>query len=130
MQELSKVYTDINLALITNPITGDISTLYNENCIKRSLLHLMLMEKWDVPFHPEISSGLQDSLFELAGDITRNNIRSNIEWIIKQYEPRILVKDINVELSQAQDAYAITIQFLVKNILKEDTINFFLSRIR
>ena len=123
-------YTDINLALISNPISGDIGTLIDNDAVKRSLVHLMLRQKWDVPFEPSLHSYLNDYLFEPTGNITTLNIKTTIQWIIDQYEPRILVKNIDVVINPAENAYIITIEFLIKNILKEGTVNFTLSRIR
>ena len=123
-------YTDINLALISNPISGDIGTLVDNDAVKRSLVHLMLRQKWDVPFEPNAHSYLNDYLFEPTGNITTLNIKSTIQWLIDQYEPRILVKNIDVALNPAENAYIITIEFLIKNILKEGIVNFTLSRIR
>lgn len=123
-------FTDINLALITNPISGDIGTLVDIDAVKRSLVHLMLRQKWDVPFEPNTHSFLNDFLFEPVGNITSLNIRETIQWLIDQYEPRIMTRKIDVALNSAEDSYIITIEFLIKNILLEGTVNFTLSRTR
>ena len=123
-------FVDISLSLIANPLTGDIGTLVDNDAIKRSLVHLMLRQKWDVPFEPTTHSYLNDLLFEPTGNITTLSIKDTVQWLIDQYEPRILVRKIDVALTPSENAYIITIEFLIKNILKEGSVNFTLSRIR
>ena len=50
------VYKDISLYFTRNPVSGDISQVTDVQDIKRSVRNLVLTNRWDRPFHPEIAS--------------------------------------------------------------------------
>ena len=130
MSAQNPVYTDIDLRLLENPFTGDISTLYDLECIKRSIKTICIWEKWDYPFSPSIYNYLTDQLFDTPSLLAISNIQSRINWLITNFESRVLIQNIDVRLSNAEDGYSITVHFLVKNILQTGVVSFALKRVR
>ena len=55
-----------------------------------------MTNKWDRPFHPEIASGVRESLFENFTPVTIANIRTRIRNVLTQFEPRVSVTSIVV----------------------------------
>ena len=75
------VYRDISLYFTPNPVSGDVTQITDVQDIKRSVRNLVLTNRWDRPFHPEIASRVRESLFELFTPITFNIIRTNTDII-------------------------------------------------
>ena len=90
------IYRDFSLFFTKNPVTGDISTLTDVADVKRSVRNLVLTNEFDRPFHPEIASGVRESLFENFTPVTIANIRTRIQSVLTQFEPRVTVTAIVV----------------------------------
>ena len=58
------LYKDFSLFFTPNPVTKDVTTITDVQDIKRAVRNLVMTNKWDRPFHPEIASGVRESLFE------------------------------------------------------------------
>ena len=69
------LYKDFSLFFTVNPVTADVTTITDVQDIKRAVRNLVMTNEWDRPFHPEIASGLRESLFEPFGPVTIANIR-------------------------------------------------------
>jgi phage baseplate assembly protein W len=124
------LYKDLDLSLTPHPLTGDITPKINADAVKRALRHLFLWEKWDVPFSSTHHSHLRDVLFDPPSNPTKASIRARAEWLIETFEPRVIVNDIDVELSDDESGYKITISYSVKSLLIEDRISFYIQRVR
>ena len=91
------LYKDFSLFFTANPVTADVTTITDVQDIKRAVRNLVMTNEWDRPFHPEIASGLRESLFEPFGPVTLSNIRERIKNILNNYEPRVKVLSIEVD---------------------------------
>ena len=129
------VYKDISLYFTRNPVSGDISQVTDVQDIKRSVRNLVLTNRWDRPFHPEIASRVRESLFEMFTPITINVIRNAIEDVLRIYEPRVDVTEVAVEDPEFnymdQNTLPIKIFFTLKNAPETlENVNVVLERIR
>jgi phage baseplate assembly protein W len=129
MQE-NVLYKDLDLSLTPHPLTGDILPKINAEAIKRSLRHLLLWEKWDVPFSSVHHNHLRDELFEFPSNPIKATIRSKVEWLIKAFEPRVKIQSIDVDLFQDEAGYEVTIAYTIRSLLIEDKISFYIQRVR
>ena len=91
------VYRDISLYFTPNPVSGDVTQVTDVQDIKRSVRNLVLTNRWDRPFHPEIASRVREALFDMFTPVTINIIRNAIEDVLRIYEPRVDVTDVVVE---------------------------------
>ena len=123
-------YTDFDFRLNPNPLTGDLANLTDLDCIKRSLKTICTWQKWDYPFNPTIHNYLTDQLFDTPSLLTSSNIQSRIQWLITNYEPRVLIQNINIMLNSSEDGYSVTIYYIVKSILQQGVVSFSLNRVR
>jgi len=129
------VYKDISLYFTPNPVTGDVTQITDVQDIKRSVRNLVLTNRWDRPFHPEIASRVRESLFEMFTPVTFNIIRNAIEDVLRIYEPRVDVTDVVVEDPEfnSMDANTLPIKifFTLKNAPETlENVNVVLERIR
>ena len=113
------LYKDFSLFFTPNPVTADVTTLTDVQDIKRSVRNLVMTNKWDRPFHPEIASGVRESLFEPFGPVTVSNIRDKVKNILENYEPRVKVLSVDVNdptgLNQDNNKLNIQINFALLN---------------
>ena len=129
------VYKDISLYFTPNPVTGDVTQITDVQDIKRSVRNLVLTNRWDRPFHPEIASRVREALFDMFTPVTINIIRNAIEDVLRIYEPRVDVTEIAVEDPefnyQDQNTLPIKIFFTLKNAPQTlENVNVVLERIR
>jgi phage baseplate assembly protein W len=124
------IFGDIDLSLTPHPLTKDLITKTNAEAIKRSLRHIFMWRKWDNPFNPESHNHLMDLLFELNTIFTQAAIRTRSEWLIRQYEPRVTVKRLDVIPRDDEAGYNISIYYVINDIRLEDNLNLYLQRVR
>ena len=129
------LYKDISLYFTKNPVTGDVTEVTDVQDIKRSVRNLVLTNRFDRPFHPEIASRVRESLFEMFTPVTINVIRNAITEILTIYEPRVFVTAVEVadpEYSYMdQNTLPIKIFFTINNAPETlEEVNVVLERIR
>jgi len=129
------LYKDISLYFTKNPVTGDVTEVTDVQDIKRAVRNLILTNRFDHPFHPEIASRVRESLFELFTPITINIVRNAITEVLSLYEPRVTVTNVQVadpEYSYMdQNTLPIKIYFTINNAPETlEEVNVVLERIR
>lgn len=125
--------TDISNDFTKNPSTGDISIQVGGNAIKQSLRNLLLLNKFDKPFNPDIDVGLREVLFENFPDFIRKDIiQGKVEYIINKYEPRVKLQKVDVVSSENENLLTIEITYGVVNQenLQEQSLQVNLERNR
>ena len=129
------LYKDISLYFTKNPVTGDVTEVTDVQDIKRSVRNLVMTNRFDRLFHPEIASRVRESLFEMFTPVTMVNIRNAVEEVLTIYEPRVSVTDIVVAdpqyTFQDQNTLPIKIYFTINNAPETlEEVNVVLERIR
>lgn len=123
-------YKDLNLAFIPNPVRKDISTLSDTDAVKRSVVNLVLTKHFERPFHPELGCNVTALLFENITPITAIGIKRSVEDVIQNFEPRVRLISVDVNVNPDSNGYDVTITFYVENINEIQVIDFFLERLR
>ena len=124
------VYSDFNINFTAHPITKDLLLLKGVNAVVQSVINLVMTNHYDRPFHPEIGGNVRKLLFELADATTANLLSNEITNVIKNFEKRAQVIDVNVQSDPNNNGYNITIVFTVLSNPAPITISFFLERLR
>jgi len=127
------IYRDLSLFFTPNPVSGDVSMVTDVQDIKRSVRNLVMTNKFDRPFHPEIASHVRDLLFERFTPITFNLLRQRIETILENYEPRVRVLEIQIDDSgQMIDNNELNVRifFALKNKPQTEFVDVMLERVR
>ena len=68
----------------------------NDEAIKQALKNLILTNLFERPFRPLFGSDITKTLFENYDPITESNLETFILTAIQNYEPRVIVSDINI----------------------------------
>ena len=126
----NRIYSDLNLNFTKNPATKDVARLTDIEAVKRSVRNLILTNRFERPFHPEIGSSIRDLLFETITPLNAVLLEDRIEEVIVNFEPRVTLNQIIVQDEIDNNGYAVTISFYVNNTPEPVTITEFLQRLR
>ena len=127
------IYKDLSLFFTPNPVSGDVTMVTDVQDIKRSVRNLVMTNRFEKPFHPEVASHVRDLLFERFTPITFNLLRNRIETVLENYEPRVSVTDIEIEDSdRAMDNNNLNVRifFTLKNDPQIQSVDILLERVR
>jgi len=126
----SRIYKDLNLGFQYNTATKDIQKLTDVEAVKRSVRNLINTNHYEKPFHPEIGSNLRAMLFENISPQMTHIISKNIENLIKNFEPRCKLVQVNSQPALDSNGYRCQISFYVVNHPEPVIVESFLERIR
>lgn len=123
-------FTDINLNFTTHPVTGDITTVTDEDAIKASIRNLIQTRHYERPFHPEIGCQMHGLLFENFGFVTKEVIKTTIINTLSKFEPRATVLDVVIDNAEDSNSITLDITFRIKNTVKPITFTTIVDRVR
>ena len=130
MSTNSRRWSDLDLDFNAHPVTKDISTKTDVESVKRSIRNLILTNKYERPFQPQIDGGVTRHLFELATPLTYSDIESTIKNTVSNFEPRAEVISVDVSGDLDKNGFNVIINFKVLNTADPVTIELFLERLR
>jgi hypothetical protein len=126
-----QTFKDLSVTFKPHPITGDLISVKDDNAIKQSIVNLLLTNKGERFFEPEIGASISELLFEPLDYGVAALIQTKIRDTLTQYEPRINILDIRAEPDEINNGFEVELIFEV--IGREDiptNVNFFLERTR
>ena len=126
----SRIFKDLNLDFQANTATKDIQKMLDVDAVKRSVRNLINLNHYEKPFHPEIGSNLRAMLFELITPQMTHVIGKQIDQLIRNYEPRCRLVQVNTMPDLDRNGYAISISFYVVNNPEPVIVESFLERLR
>ena len=130
-QRVSRSFKDISLSFIPHPITSDLTILRNENAIVRSVRNLIETIPKERFFNSTLGSNVRSSLFDFVDFGTATNIKTEIETVISNYEPRIDNLTVEVDPQPDENTFEVTIIFdIVGQSIPSQSINFILEATR
>lgn len=130
MARNTRTFSDIDLNFIANPNTGDITKKFDENAIKQSVKNLVMTNHYEKPFHPEIGSQINSLLFEPFSPLLQNMLERAIVNTITNFEPRVVLLQVLVNLNPDNHTVFVEIVFRIVNTEKPITIDLILQRTR
>ena len=110
-----KQYTDLDLFFGKKTSDSDISKVTDVQAVKRSIRNLVQLNVYDKPFHPEISGGVRELLFEPMSPIVAVVIARKIEDVITNFEPRARLVSVRSIPDLDRNAYEVQVAFYVVN---------------
>ena len=126
----NNLYTDLNLNFAKNPATKDVTRLKDVEAVKRSVRNLILTNRFERPFHPEIGANVRVLLFENMTPVTEQLLTERIAETLRVYEPRAVLNDVVVSGSLDTNTYTATIKFYVREVPELIVVQEFLKRLR
>lgn len=123
-------FSDLDLDFTMHPFNRDIARKYDEYAIGRAIRNLILTNKYERAFRPELGGGVRELLFEPADIVTVSEMQSKIKNLIEFYESRVKDVRVEIELSPDESTFEVTIYFTAINKRTPTTITLYLKRVR
>ena len=96
LERVKQEFKDISMSFETNPLNNDLIALKNTTAIARSIRNIVFTRPGEKFFNPEFGSRITESLFENMDEVSALAIRYDIENSIKNFEPRVNVREVRV----------------------------------
>jgi len=127
----TKEFKDISLSFLRHPITNDISVIKNEDAIKKSVINLIKTRLGERFFNSILGSNIESYLFENAVSAALEEpIKTEISVLLKNFEPRIQVLRVIVNVVPDEPDLTITIVFNIVGVSPSQTLTFVLQPTR
>ena len=123
-------YSDLDLSFTPNPLTGDLTPLTNVAAVRRSVVNLVNMDAFDIPFDFGAGSSIKKMLFEPATELTAAALNTRIEFLIAKYEPRAVLQSVDTTVGTGGIGFNVTVRILVRATAQIETFTFYVSRVR
>lgn len=115
-ERISKGFKDISAVFEVNPLNDDLIVLKNTNAIARSIRNIIFTARGDKPFNPFFGSRVSELLFDPMDQITTLALKTEIEETIKNFEPRVDLKEVQVDPLYDDNEYNIVINYEIIGI--------------
>lgn len=123
-------YSDLDLTFKAHPITGDLMINTGNLSVTKAMKNLLLTNHYEKLFSPNYGSNINKLLFEPMTPFTASTLSSEITYTIRNYEPRVTLSKVDVIADYDNNAYQVSIEYYIKNLIEPFTLNFLLNRLR
>jgi phage baseplate assembly protein W len=126
---MNKTFKDIDLRFITNPFTGDITALEGIAAIKNAVKNLVMLNKGERHFHPNIASNVVGLLFENIDEFVIDSVNQIVGSLVQKYEPR--VNKVNVSsATDTGDSLRLNIQYSISSSVIQQSFDLIIQKNR
>ena len=124
------VYSDFFTDLDKHPIRSTVLRKTNVDAVKQSLRNLMLTDRGERLFQPNLGGNIRAMLFENITAQTFLTMQEHIRDVIEAHEPRADVIDVFIAQTSQEHEVQVTIVFRVVNVQEPVTLELLLERVR
>lgn len=109
----------------TTSTGGIFSRNFNEESVKDGLIQLILTQRGERPMRYDYGTDVRASVFAPMDALLVENLRESISSAIERYEPRVVVRDLDVVADEQNSSIQIKLVFSMKdNVFFTDQIYF------
>lgn len=123
-------YSDFRKDLFPNFVNADISRKLDEEAVKESIKNLVLTDRGERLFQPNLGCDVRALLFENFTPQTKSSIEANIKTVIEQHEPRCSLVSVDAIANEDRNQFFVTIIFSVINNPDDIELTLTLDRAR
>jgi len=125
-----KVYLDIDISFTAKP-NGELYIKKDAAAVSQAIKNLLLTNHFEKPFQPFFGGNITSKLFELIDDPDmEEELRDEISYQIELYEPRALVRKLDVKAEEDYNSLSVTLEYQVINTQELVTLTTSVSRLR
>ena len=84
--------------------------------IAQAVKNLVLTGRGERLFNPDLGSGLAQALFENIDVVSASQIQSEIDSLLRNYEPRINLTEVKVDPDFENNAFNVTVEYEIIGI--------------
>ena len=100
----------------TNPLNNDLIGLKDSSAIARSIRNIVFTQPGEKFFPPDFGSRVSESLFENVDEVSALTIRDEVRSSIVNYEPRVKLNNVNVNLNPDENEINLTITYEIVGV--------------
>ena len=89
-----QTFKDLSITFKKHPVSDDIVSVKDKAAIVQSISSLLLTNKGERPFQPELGADIRRVLFQPLDYASGALLKSAIVDCIRRYEPRIRLDDV------------------------------------
>ena len=115
-QRVNQKYKDISMSFDTNPLNNDLIGLKNSSAIARSIRNIVFTQPGEKFFQPDFGSRVSESLFENVDEVSALSIRDEVRSSIINYEPRVKLNNVNVNLNPDENEINLSITYEIVGV--------------
>ena len=123
-------YSDVRKDMFLSPLNSDASRNVDEAAVKESIKNLVLTDRGERLFQPNIGCDIRRNLFENFSPQIKISMERSIRNTITQYEPRCNLISVNAQATDDNYNILITIIFNIINIPENIELELTLERTR
>ena len=126
-----QTFKDLSITFKKHPVTNDLVQVKDKAAIVQAMTSLILTNKGERLFQPEIGCDVSGMLFEPLDFGTAGLIKSSIKETLDKFEQRIAVNDILCTPDYDNNGYSVEVFYTI--VGRDDQpigIQFFLERTR
>ena len=126
-----QTFKDLSVTFKKHPVTDDLVVVKDKAAIIQSIRNLLLTQKGERPFQPDLGSDLIKTLFEPLDYASSGLVRSEVLRVLRRYEPRIRVDSVRCVPEYMNNGYQVELSYTI--VGRDDapvTVEFFLERTR
>ena len=112
------------------PVTKDVALRYDDQAVIASVRNLLLTNFYERPFQPNLGSNLTGLLFEPSTNITASILSDEITNVITNFEPRVTISNLDVQVNSDDDGFNVYLSFFIGNNTTPTSVNLLLQRSR
>lgn len=113
LQRVNSGFKDISMTFQSNPLNGDLIALKNENAIARSIRNIIFTIPGEKFFNENFGSRVNRSLFDNIDPITTISIKEEIEFSIRNFEPRVSIVKLEVNPNYDNNSYDVLLIYSI-----------------
>jgi len=102
----SESIADFNDVIVTS---GDFRKLTGMRVLINSIKNALTTPKGSYPFDPEFGSNLYQKVFDLADEITAEEIENEVVDVIRYYDDRVRITEVITEFYRNQKGFRINV---------------------
>ena len=125
-----ELYSDFFMNLDENPVSEDLARKTNEEAVKASIKNLLLTDKGERPYQPNLGCNIRQMLFDNMTPDTIILMKEVIRDTLEAYEPRADIIGVDVRSSVDDNQVNIAVVFKVINSSEPVTLVTSLTRVR
>tara|TARA_Y100000004_G_C8924612_1_gene417035 strand:+ start:156 stop:548 length:393 start_codon:yes stop_codon:yes gene_type:complete len=126
-----QTFKDLSVTFKKHPVTDDLVVVKDKAAIIQSIRNLLLTQRGERPFQPDLGSNIYRTLFEPLDYVSGALIKQAIFETLGNYEPRISVDSVLVEPDVENNGYQVEISYII--VGRDDqpvNVDFFLESTR
>lgn len=104
-------FTDIDLKFLPNPFNKKVKNLDEGVAILRSLTHILFISSGEKLYENQFGVGIERELFEINDFIALDVLKGRIRQQINNYEPRVVLDDVQLVESGLYMEITITVRY-------------------